>query len=81
MNTHVKAVDTSAKKVTLAITKRSTKTLADGSKKEVKEISTRVEDYDFLHFLPPMGAAMFVIDSGLSIKSGKNVAEGWIAVD
>lgn len=81
LNTHVKAVDTSAKKVTLAITKRSTKTLADGSKKEVKEISTRVEDYDFLHFLPPMGAPKFVIDSGLSVKSGKNVAEGWIAVD
>ena len=81
VNTHVKAVDTSAKKVTLALTKKSSIVLADGTKKEVKNVTTRVEDYDFLHFLPPMGAPKFVSESGLSAKTGSRVAEGWIAVD
>ena len=66
VNTHVKAVDTSAKKVTLALTKKSSIVLADGTKKEVKNVTSRVEDFDFLHFLPPMGAPKFVSESGLS---------------
>ena len=81
LNTHVQAVDTASKKVTLALTKKTTKTLPDGTKKEEKQITTRVEDYDFLHFLPPMGAPKFVMQSGLSAKTGSRVSEGWIAVD
>ncbi len=81
LNTHVKAVDTLAKKVTLAEIKKEQITLPDGTKKEVKKITTRVEDYDFLHFLPPMSAPKFVTESGLSAKTGSRVAEGWIAVD
>ena len=81
VSTHVKAVDTASKKVMLAMTEKVNTTMPDGSKKDVKKITTRVEDYDFLHFLPPMGAPKFVIDSGLSVKTGDRVAEGWIAVD
>ncbi len=80
-NTYVKAVDTSAKKVTLANIKKVEKVLPDGSKKEIKQEITRIENYDFLHFLPPMGAPKFVTQSGLSVKTGSRVSEGWIAVD
>ncbi len=80
LRTHVKAVDTHSKKVTLAETK-TIKKLVNGVEKEVKDITTRVEDYDFLHFLPPMSSPKFVSQSGLSVKTGSRVAEGWIAVD
>ena len=38
-------------------------------------------DYDFIHFLPPMGAPKFVKESGLSATSGSHAKEGWVDVD
>ncbi len=69
LSTRVKAIDTAAKKVWLD-------TVKDG--KVVKSVA---EDYDFLHFLPPMTAPVFVPQSGLSKTSGKNAAEGWVDTD
>lgn len=68
-NTRVKGIDTASKKVWLD-------TVKDG--KIVKSVA---EDYDFLHFLPPMTAPKFVTESGLSATSGKRVSEGWVSVD
>ena len=40
-----------------------------------------VEDYDFLHFTPPMSAPDFVRDAGLGWTEGKLAAEAWAMVD
>jgi sulfide:quinone oxidoreductase len=72
LNTRVKGVDTVAKKVYME------KVETVGNQK----INTPfVEDYDFLHFVPPMTAPDFVKESGLSNTEAKNAWEGWAAVD
>lgn len=69
VNTRVKGIDTVAKKALL-------ETVIDG-----KVVKSVYEDYDFMHFLPPMTAPQFVKDAGLSIVGGKLEAEMWVAVD
>ena len=70
--TRITGVDTQAKKAYL-------------EKREMigdKEIVTPfTEDYDFLHFLPPMTTPDFVKEAGLGYPDGKYAADGWIMVD
>lgn len=73
--TRLKGIDTSSK---TAYFQTEVPSKADPSKTETVE---KKEGYDFIHFLPPMAAPDFVKKSGLSIESGKRVAEGWAAVD
>ena len=40
-----------------------------------------VEDYDFLHFTPPMSAPDFVREAGLGWTEGKLAADAWVMVD
>lgn len=44
-------------------------------------ITSFTEDYDFLHFTPPMSAPDFVREAGLSWAEGSMAAEGWVMVD
>ncbi len=69
LNTRVKGIDTASKKVLL-------ETIKSG-----KVVKSTFEDYDFLHFLPPMTAPQFVKNSGLSEVGGKRDAELWAATD
>ncbi len=69
LNTRLKGIDTSAKKVLLETVKNG------------KVVKSVYEDYDFLHFLPPMTAPKFVKDSGLSEVGGKRDAELWATTD
>ena len=71
LNTRVKGIDTKHKKVYL---ERNW----SNNENDVTEI---VEDYDFLHFTPPMSAPDFVKESGLSWQEGGLAAEGWVEVD
>ena len=45
------------------------------------ELEIDMEDYDFLHFTPPMSAPDFVKEAGLSWTEGKLAADGWVMVD
>lgn len=72
LNVRVKGVDTAAKKVHLE------KIISQGDQKIYEPF---VEDYDFLHFTPPMCAPDFVREAGLSWTEGKLAAEGWVMVD
>ena len=72
LNVRVKGVDTAAKQVHL----EKIETI-NGEK-----VSTPfVEDYDFLHFTPPMSAPDFVRESGLGWTEGKLAREAWVMVD
>ena len=73
--TKLKGIDTSTK---TAYFQTEVPSKTDPSKTEILE---KKEGYDFIHFLPPMTAPDFVKKSGLSIETGKRVAEGWAAVD
>ena len=73
LNTHISGIDTSAKRVFFVRKQKG----ADG-KTVVSEFK---RDYDFIHFLPPMGAPKFVKESGLSATSGSHAKEGWVDVD
>ena len=68
LKSRITAIDTSAKKVRMEHEANGVKT-------------TTVEDYDFLHYLPPMTAPDFVKNSGLSIEGGSHAIEGWAATD
>lgn len=72
INTRVKAIDTIAKRVYM----EQTETVG-----EEKIITSIQEDFDFLHFTPPMYAPDFVREAGLSWTEGKLAAEGWVMVD
>ncbi|WP_029904828.1 NAD(P)/FAD-dependent oxidoreductase [Prevotella sp. 10(H)] len=72
LNTRLKGVDTSAKRVYM----ERIETIGDE-----KITIPFTEDYDFLHFTPPMSAPDFVKESGLSWTEGKLAAEGWVMVD
>ena len=71
-NTRVKGIDTAAKQVHF----ERIETI-DGEKK----VTPFVEDYDFLHFLPPMSAPDFVKEAGLGFPDGNLAADGWAMVD
>lgn len=72
LNVRVKGVDTSARKVHFEKVEKVG---------EEKVITPFVEDYDFLHFTPPMSAPDFVRDAGLGWTEGKLAAESWVMVD
>lgn len=84
-NVRVKGIDTSAKKAYLEKVEKVVKEKVgtDGKKEKVVEkVATPiVESYDFMHFLPPMGAPDFVKASGLSWTEGSLAKEGWAMVD
>ncbi|HIU55389.1 MAG TPA: NAD(P)/FAD-dependent oxidoreductase [Candidatus Gallibacteroides avistercoris] len=68
----VKGVDTAAKRVYFEkVEKQGDETI----------VTPFTEDYDFLHFTPPMSAPDFVRDSGLGWTEGKLAAESWVMVD
>lgn len=68
----VKGVDTSAKQVHLEKVE---------TKGEETIVTPFVEDYDFLHFTPPMSAPDFVREAGLGWTEGKLAAGAWVMVD
>ena len=68
----VKGIDTSAKRVYLDRSET-----VDGE----KVWTSFAEDYDFLHFTPPMSAPDFVREAGLSWNEGSLAADGWVMVD
>lgn len=72
VNVRVKGVDTAAKCVYF----EKVETINDE-----KVVSPFVEDYDFLHFTPPMSAPDFVREAGLGWTEGKLAAESWVMVD
>ena len=68
----VKGVDTAAKQVHF----EKIETVGDQ-----KVYTPFVEDYDFLHFTPPMSAPDFVREAGLGWTEGKLAADAWVMVD
>lgn len=72
LNIRVTGVDTQAKRVYM----EQTQTVGDE-----KIVTPIVEDFDFLHFTPPMSAPDFVREAGLSWTEGKLAADGWAMVD
>lgn len=72
LNVRVKGVDTVAKQVHF----EKIETI-----NEQKVYTPFVEDYDFLHFTPPMSAPDFVREAGLGWTEGKLAAEAWVMVD
>ena len=85
-NRRVKGIDIQAHKVYMEERVKTKKMVFDEKlQKEVeveKEIGVPVvEDYDFLHFVPPMSAPDFVKQSGLAWTEGKLASGGWVMVD
>lgn len=72
LNVRVKGVDTATKQVYL----EKIETVGDE-----KVYTPFVEDYDFLHFTPPMSAPDFVRESGLGWTEGKLAKEAWVMVN
>lgn len=72
LNVRVKGVDTAARKVHFE------KIETVGGEKVYTPF---VEDYDFLHFTPPMSAPDFVREAGLGWTEGKLAADAWVMVD
>lgn len=72
LNVRVKGVDTAAKQVHF----EKIETVGDQ-----KVYTPFVEDYDFLHFTPPMSAPDFVREAGLGWTEGKLAADAWVMVD
>ena len=72
LDVRVKGVDTATKQVHF----EKIETVG-----EEKVYTPFVEDYEFLHFTPPMSAPDFVRESGLSWMEGKLAKEAWVMVD
>ena len=72
LNTRVKGIDTEKKQVHFERIEK---------KGEEKVVTPFVEDYDFLHFTPPMSAPHFVKEAGLGFTEGKLAAGGWANVN
>ncbi|RHJ92992.1 NAD(P)/FAD-dependent oxidoreductase [Bacteroides sp. AM07-16] len=72
LNMRLKGVDTSAKQAHFE------KIETRGDEKIVTPL---IEDYDFLHFTPPMSAPDFVREAGLGWTEGKLAADAWVMVD
>nr|WP_321521417.1 FAD/NAD(P)-binding oxidoreductase [uncultured Macellibacteroides sp.] len=86
LNYRVKGIDTAAKKVYFNRVEKVQKEVKDEltgkvSSVEDKIITPFIEEYDFLHFLPPMSAPDFVREAGLGWTEGKLAAESWVMVD
>lgn len=72
IDTRLKGIDTEAKQVHL----ERIESVGD------ENVSTTiVEDYDFLHFVPPMSAPDFVKEAGLGFADGPLADGGWVDVD
>ncbi len=72
LNVRVKGVDTLAKQVHFEKIEKQG---------DQKVITPFIEDYDFLHFTPPMSAPDFVREAGLGWQEGSLAAESWVMVD
>ncbi|MDR2919061.1 MAG: NAD(P)/FAD-dependent oxidoreductase [Tannerella sp.] len=72
LNVRLKGVDTVAKRAYF----EKIETINDE-----KVVSPFVEDYEFLHFTPPMSAPNFVREAGLGWTEGKLAAEAWVMVN
>ena len=72
LNVRVKGVDTAAKQVHFEKIEKVG---------DQKVYTPFVEDYDFLHFTPPMSAPDFVREAGLGWTEGKLAADAWVMVD
>lgn len=72
LNVRVKGIDLDKKQVHFEKIEK---------KGDEKIVTPFIEDYDFLHFTPPMSAPRFVSESGLSWTEGKLAADGWVMVD
>lgn len=72
LNIRVKGVDTASKQVHF----EKIETVG-----EEKIYTPFVEEYDFLHFTPPMSAPDFVRESGLGWTEGKLAKEAWVMVN
>lgn len=72
LNVRVKGVDTLAKRVYMERVE---------TKGDEKIVTPFTEDYDFLHFAPPMSAPDFVREAGLGWTEGKLAREAWVMVD
>ena len=72
LNTRVKGIDLERKQVHFE------KIETVGNEKKVTSF---IEDYDFLHFTPPMSAPDFVKEAELGFPDGKLADGGWVMVD
>lgn len=72
LTTRVKGIDTLSKQVYL----EKTETIG-----EEKIITSLKEDYDFLHFTPPMSAPDFVREAALDRADENPPEQSWVAVD
>ncbi|MDL2305558.1 NAD(P)/FAD-dependent oxidoreductase [Bacteroides sp. OttesenSCG-928-D19] len=72
LNVRLKGVDTQSKRAYF----EKIETINDE-----QTVSPFVEDYDFLHFTPPMSAPDFVREAGLGWTEGKLAADAWVMVD
>lgn len=72
LNVRLKGIDLSAKRAYL----EKVETVG-----EEKIVSPFTEDYDFMHFTPPMSAPDFVREAGLGWTEGKLAPEAWVMVD
>lgn len=72
VNTRLKGIDTERKQVYFERIEKVN---------DEKIVTPFVEDYDFLHFTPPMSAPSFVKEAGLGFSEGKLAAGGWANVN
>lgn len=72
LNVRLKGIDLSAKRAYF----EKVETVG-----EEKIVSPFTEDYDFMHFTPPMSAPDFVREAGLGWTEGKLAPEAWVMVD
>lgn len=72
LNVRVKGVDTATKQVHFEKIEKVG---------EEKIVTPFIEDYDFLHFTPPMSAPDFVREAGLGWTEGSLAADAWVMVD
>ncbi|MDZ4798202.1 MAG: FAD/NAD(P)-binding oxidoreductase [Bryobacteraceae bacterium] len=76
MNCRVKAVDVGAKRVTFE------RRITNGNgPAAATSVETVVEEFDFLHIVPPMSAPDFVKRSPLSVNPKTGVSEDWAPAD
>ena len=72
LNVRVKGIDLDKKQVHFEKIEK---------KGDEKIVTPFIEDYDFLHFTPPMSAPDFVKEAGLGFTEGSLADGGWAMVD
>ena len=72
LNTRVKGIDLDRKQVHFEKIEKVG---------DEKRVTSFIEDYDFLHFTPPMSAPDFVKEAGLGFPDGNLADGGWVMVD